>query len=391
MRSPQPPSTPPPATSSTMPIPASKKIVMHCLPPFPPPLLRSSSTPSLDSPPSVSSPSLSSPASLTMHSPASPESPDCTNDSKSPCLPNQSPPIARSFSSPSNSSTANASSEFFYRKLYVSRSTKLSRSGSCPHAFVGSFVESLLSGRVQGKPNHIEGYSLSVRVMGKLSFLSSPLVFPFCATYYEFRDDEAASRKSPYRATVELPSAVCIPPMGIISITIVNPSGTPVRMLMVKYDLSDMPYNSKTVQRFRAVTRDRKLVRYLIHLNFARTRVRPQTSPSKKFKGHHLFGSIKLCFPLCAEDDMDSLLESNDVLEPRFRYFPLSPGVDVSMPSPASASSSPLSCSGSPANALRFRNSPRNFPSPLASPLPPPLLGPSKLSLTSPSSSPDDD
>lgn len=91
-----------------------------------------------------------------------------------------------------------------------------------------------MSGRIQAKPNVVHGFCLTMRAMGKSAVYTLPIRVPFSATFYDFRDDDFVSRSCPYVARVEISDPIPVPPVGMLNITIANPSGTPVRMLMVR-------------------------------------------------------------------------------------------------------------------------------------------------------------
>jgi len=80
-----------------------------------------------------------------------------------------------------------------------------------------------------------------------------------------------------------------VPRTGTVQVTLFNPNGTVVKMFVVRYDLSDMPPNSRTFLRQRTLfmpndasendPESRKWLRYLIHLRF-------QSSKSGRIRLH---------------------------------------------------------------------------------------------------------
>ena len=131
--------------------------------------------------------------------------------------------------------------------------------------FVGSFHESLLSGRMSSVPSTVyPGFKADVLVAGGsirgrhggslprgMEQAGKHLRVPFNATCYH--TDSTAP--APYVATIDLANVrYRIPPKGVIAVTIINPTTTPIKTFMMMYDFSDMPDNTKTFLRQKIVS-----------------------------------------------------------------------------------------------------------------------------------------
>ena len=104
---------------------------------------------------------------------------------------------------------------------------------------------------------------------------------PVTVFFYTLYDTDKGDKLSgsPYLGHIALgPKGYHVPRTGTVQVTLFNPNGTVVKMFVVRYDLSDMPPNSRTFLRQRtlfmpndATEHDpdsRKWLRYLIHLRF---------------------------------------------------------------------------------------------------------------------------
>jgi hypothetical protein len=174
-----------------------------------------------------------------------------------------SPVVMRrnSFSPPDHHSysTSSASSHF------------LSRSPSSELSFVGSFEESILSGRMSHTPaTQFRGFVADLGVCCK-NFAPSHIRIPFDAVCYRLMETSPLPRGGfgngggnseeeigagmsliPYVGSIDLEDKKYrIPPSGIIQLTIFNPSKTPIKTFLIKYDVHDMPPLTKTFIRQR--------------------------------------------------------------------------------------------------------------------------------------------
>ncbi|KAJ3009615.1 hypothetical protein HKX48_007847 [Thoreauomyces humboldtii] len=149
-------------------------------------------------------------------------------------------------------------------------------------ALVGSYEESILSGRMSSLPSRPIRFLAEIGAIahGKChpSLRCPPHVcVPFDAVFYEVGEEEAVS---PYVGCIDLKAAVVgkglkvekdesigkeeedagtekklktggyrIPPKGQLQIVIKNPSRTAIKLFLLPYDLHDMPPHSKTILR----------------------------------------------------------------------------------------------------------------------------------------------
>ncbi|KAI8327004.1 hypothetical protein EDC96DRAFT_533118 [Choanephora cucurbitarum] len=162
-------------------------------------------------------------------------------------------------------------------------------------SFVGSFEESLLSGRMSSMPSKPITFHCQLGVLGygdcKPSLKCPPhwsIVFP--ATFYNLPENDQyqdQTTTTPYVGLVDLeehantitskgkkevPPGYRIPPKGQIQVVIKNPNKTAVKLFLIPYDFTDMPKNTKTFLRQKSYTTDsqKPLLRYAIHLQFVR-------------------------------------------------------------------------------------------------------------------------
>ncbi|KAI7898042.1 uncharacterized protein BX663DRAFT_533562 [Cokeromyces recurvatus] len=153
---------------------------------------------------------------------------------------------------------------------------------------VGSFEESLFSGRMSSMPSKPITFYCQIGVLGyncKPS-LKCPshwsIVFP--ASFYNLpqQDDTPATATTPYVGTVDIGEYAAttttlpkvqpgyrIPPQGQLQVLIKNPNKTAVKLFLIPYDFSDMPKNTNTFLRQKSYE-DQKRLRYAIHLKFCR-------------------------------------------------------------------------------------------------------------------------
>jgi len=178
--------------------------------------------------------------------------------------------------------------------------------------FVGSFEESILNGRMCDTPSTLfEGFSFDVAVSGR-NYASKHIRKDFVAIYYHIQHD------TPYVGTLDLQCknklGMRVPLKGVLQATIFNPTRTPIKTFLVKYDLEDMPEGTKTFLRQKMVTKlpgGSSILRYAIHLRFA-------CPVKKKF---YLRSDVRVLFPHRVPDDMDELKVLYDCpVNPK--YFP---------------------------------------------------------------------
>ena len=121
-------------------------------------------------------------------------------------------------------------------------------------SFVGSYEQSLLSGRMSTFPSKPLWFSLEIGVIGtgnckkKLKCPSHRTVaFPAC--YYEFEND--IQQVTPYVGNVEISQndrGYRIPCQGQLQVIIKNQK-IPFKIFLIPYDLTDMPLDTKTYLR----------------------------------------------------------------------------------------------------------------------------------------------
>jgi hypothetical protein len=151
---------------------------------------------------------------------------------------------------------------------------------------VGSFEESLFSGRMSSMPSKPITFHCQIGVLGygdcKPSLKCPPhwsIVFP--AMFYKLGEEEQGI---PYVGTVDISEHVNtvikksipgyrIPPKGQLQMVIKNPNKTAVKLFLIPYDFTDMPKNTKTFLRQKSYTIDtpQQLLRYAIHIQVCRT------------------------------------------------------------------------------------------------------------------------
>ena len=199
---------------------------------------------------------------------------------------------------------------------HSSRRTSLSRSiGS----FVGSYEESLLTGRLSQTPSRPLDFTASIGVLGtgkcKSSLRCPPhLVVDFPAFFY--------SDISPYVGQIDLERATTkrgyrIPPQGQLQIVIKNPNKTAVKLFLLPYDVGEMPPLHKTF--FRQKQYEDEKLRYAIHVQICRT------AEGK----YYIYRSQRVVFANRVPDGKENLKIVTQHPEP-LRYTPWVPEKKVS-------------------------------------------------------------
>ncbi|KAK9700968.1 hypothetical protein K7432_011957 [Basidiobolus ranarum] len=184
-------------------------------------------------------------------------------------------------------------------------------------SLVGSYEESILSGRMSTLPSKPINFTVQVGVLGKgkcKPSLKCPphLNMEFPAYFYQHGNTDSPS---PYVGTVDLentklrdavdkrfPHGYRIPPKGQLQVIVKNPNKTAVKFFLIPYDFSDMPENSKTFLRQKSYSvpgpsNENQTLRYAIHLQFC--------SPSKK--RIYLYKNIRVVFSHRAPDGSERL------------------------------------------------------------------------------------
>ncbi|TPX65739.1 hypothetical protein SpCBS45565_g04958 [Spizellomyces sp. 'palustris'] len=172
--------------------------------------------------------------------------------------------------------------------LFASQSSTTTPSELCG-SFVGSYEESILSGRMSTLPSKPIRFQAEIGVVGFGKCASRSLRCPphvsveFDAFFYEVGEDEVLT---PYVGFVEIGEAkgkrekaddggagdangqdedkkresktkiggYRIPPKGQLQILIKNPARTAIKLFLLPYDFQDMPNNSKTFLRQKSYT-----------------------------------------------------------------------------------------------------------------------------------------
>mmetsp|Transcript_14981 Transcript_14981/g.25534 ORF Transcript_14981/g.25534 Transcript_14981/m.25534 type:complete len:612 (-) Transcript_14981:18-1853(-) len=166
-----------------------------------------------------------------------------------------------------------------------------------PSSFVGSLQESLLSGNLQGtKSSILNGFSATVCATSPhLGGSPARLKIPFDTMHYHLED----FNKTPYAGSIYLPKErYRIAKNGTLQVAILNPSGTLVKLFLVRYDLSSMKPNSKTF--IRQITRNSDpphVLQYAVQFTIICTK-----------RGRlYLYKNIRVVFPHRKPDDLDKL------------------------------------------------------------------------------------
>ena len=178
-------------------------------------------------------------------------------------------------------------------------------------SFAGSFQESLLSGRMANIPSTLfEGF-YAVITCSYTGLSSAPKIqIPFNTYCYHVN----SGAPPPYVATIDLEEKFKIPSDGLLQVTIFNPTQTPIKTFIVKYDLNDMPPKSKTFLRQKTTTKTvPSKLEYAIHFRIV--------SPKKK--RFYIYKNIRVVFPPQKPDEKLSPLQTETVFPVNPKFYPL--------------------------------------------------------------------
>ncbi|ODQ55464.1 hypothetical protein SAICODRAFT_23500 [Saitoella complicata NRRL Y-17804] len=208
-------------------------------------------------------------------------------------------------------------------------------------SFVGSYEESILSGRMSTLPSKPLNFIAQIGVLGlgkcKSSLRCPPHVtIPFPAYFYTVPECEGPS---PYVGQVDIEAALTdkkkfpggyrIPPRGQLQIVIKNANNTAVKLFLVPYDVTDMPPGTRTFLRQKHYSKtnpiddalasssnnaslkpdqDKETLRYALHLHIC--------SPSKdKF---YLYKNIRVVFANRVPDGKEKLRVEVQYSQPKY-------------------------------------------------------------------------
>lgn len=146
------------------------------------------------------------------------------------------------------------------------------------NSLVGSYEESLLSGRMSTKPSKPIHFQAQIGVLGKgdcKPSLKCPAHWSveFPAFFYDLQDDELST---PYVGTVDFDGkgGYRLPPQGQLQIVIKNPNKTAVKLFLIPYDMREMPCTTKTLLRQKSYADygdAHQALRYAIQIHICRT------------------------------------------------------------------------------------------------------------------------
>ncbi|ORY93947.1 hypothetical protein BCR43DRAFT_495601 [Syncephalastrum racemosum] len=146
------------------------------------------------------------------------------------------------------------------------------------NSLVGSYEESLLSGRMSTKPSKPIHFQAQIGVLGKgdcKPSLKCPAHWSveFPAFFYDLQDDELST---PYVGTIDFDGkgGYRLPPQGQLQIVIKNPNKTAVKLFLIPYDMREMPCTTKTLLRQKSYADygdTHQALRYAIQIHICRT------------------------------------------------------------------------------------------------------------------------
>lgn len=173
------------------------------------------------------------------------------------------------------------------------------RRSSCRESLVGSYEESLLSGRMSTGSSAPVKFHARIGALGKGKYAKHcppHLNTDFDAVFYDWR---GISESSPYTGCIDLDTAYAhrrdcefkgyrIPKQGQIQIVVSNSQRTAVQLYLVPYDLRKMPQNTKTFLRQKIYEQNPKSLVQTVHLQVA--------CPQGDKQRLYLYGEIRLAF-----------------------------------------------------------------------------------------------
>lgn len=217
-------------------------------------------------------------------------------------------------------------------------------------SFVGSYEESILSGRMSTTPSKPLSFLAQIGVLGlgkcKQSLrCPTHVTLPFPAYFYSVGDYDSPS---PYVGQIDLDSALGsqsakgkkappgvggsyrIPQRGQLQIVIKNPNKTAVKLFLVPYDLRDMEPGTRTFIRQKAYSvgeapattttdtmslltrpKEKDSLRYLIHLQMV--------CPSRG--RYYIFKSIRVVFANRVPDGKERLRNESHGPDPKYSVW----------------------------------------------------------------------
>ncbi len=134
-------------------------------------------------------------------------------------------------------------------------------------SLVGSYEESILSGRMSTLPSHPVLFECEIGVvgLGRSSGKCPPhMIVPFSAYFYEMEGHE-----SPYVGTVDF-ETYRVPSRGQLQFVISNAERTALKVFLVPYDYRDMPVGSRTFIRQKSYEGSKLC--FALHLQFEKVR-----------------------------------------------------------------------------------------------------------------------
>lgn len=190
---------------------------------------------------------------------------------------------------------------------------KSRRRKSSTSSLVGSYEESLLSGRMSAVSSSPMNFYSKLGVIGgsgekKKKTCPRHISLAFDAVFYDW-NGHGTEESSPYVGGIDLDKfyqdrkkpGYRIPRHGQIQIVISNPRKTAVQLILVPYDLTDMPANTKTFIRHKVFEDGSKLVQ-AVHI--------PIFSPSDTSK-LYIHGVIRTVFQNRVTASTENLVRAN--------------------------------------------------------------------------------
>lgn len=177
--------------------------------------------------------------------------------------------------------------------------------------FAGSFQESLISGRMANLPSTLfEGFYAVITYSYSGLSPAPKIQIPFNTYYFHLN----SATPTPYVGTIELPDKFKIPSDGLLQLTIFNPTQTPIKTFIVKYDLSDMPPKTKTFLRQTTTTKTSpSRLEYAVHYRII--------SPKKK--RFYLYKNIRVVFPYRKPDEKLEPLQTDTLFPDNPKFYPI--------------------------------------------------------------------